>query len=362
MHDTLKIVKPLFLLFLITCTTACSSIGYYVQSIQGQLEILQKSEPIDKLLEARQVSQLLHDKLYSIRQIREFAITGLSLPDNGSYRQYADLEREYVVWNVFAAPELSLESKQWCYLVVGCLNYRGYFSRDAAMQLADNLEKQGYDVYVGGVTAYSTLGWFADPVLNTMLNRDITDLAKVIFHELAHQKIYIKDDTEFNEAFADTVAIEGVERWLQKIENSGLTRIFKQQQEREDIFVKLVIKYRQQLDELYHSQLSDPEKRVAKTRLLQQMVNDYQQDRSAWSIGVTYDTWFAVGVNNAKLNAVNTYREYVPGFKILLRSVDNDLDRFYELVEELGKCPAEDRKKILLTGITGISCQDFQIE
>ena len=240
---------------------------------------------------------------------------------------------------------------------MGCLNYRGYFSRDAAVLLANNLENQGYDVYVGGVTAYSTLGWFADPVLNTMLYRDAADLAKVIFHELAHQKIYIKDDTEFNEAFADTVAIEGVERWLRKIENSDLTRKFKQKQEREDIFVNLVLRYRQQLDELYHSKLSDPEKRMKKARMLQQMVTDYQQERSTWSDEVTYDTWFAVGINNAKLNAVTTYREYMPGFKTLLRSVDNNLARFYELVEELGRCPDEKRKSILQSGDSRFSCQ-----
>ena len=362
MHDALKIVNQLFLLLLVTCTPACSSIGYYVQSIQGQLEILQKSRPIDELLDEHKLPQQLLAKLDKIRQIRDFAITELSLPDNGSYRQFADLGREYVVWNVFAAPELSLDKKHWCYLVVGCLNYRGYFSRDAAFQLANNLEEQGNDVYVGGVTAYSTLGWFADPVLNTMLYRETTDLAKVIFHELAHQKIYINGDTEFNEAFAETVAIEGVERWLRKIDNPELTLLFIQEQEREDTFVNLVLRYRYQLDELYHSQLPDPQKRVTKTRILQQMVNEYQQDRSTWSDGVTYDTWFALGVNNAKLNAVTTYRGYVPGFKNLLRSAGNNLARFYELVEELGKCPAEIRKSILQSGDTGFSCQGFHTD
>lgn len=362
MHNTLKTAKLLILLLLVTCTAACSSFSYYAQSIQGQLEILNKSKPVDELLKEQQLPQQLLDELDIVRQIREFAITELSLPDNGSYRQYADLEREYVVWNVFAAPELSLAGKQWCYLVAGCLNYRGYFSRDAALHLANKLEKQGYDVYVGGVTAYSTLGWLADPVLNTMLNRGTTDLARVIFHELAHQKIYIKDDTEFNEAFADTVAIEGVERWLQKTGNSESIRKFKQDQEREDIFVNLVLRYRRQLDELYHSQFSDLEKRVTKTRLLQQMVNDYQQDRSAWRDGTTYDTWFAIGVNNAKLNAVTTYREYVPGFKILLRSVGSNLARFYGLVEELGKCRAEKRKSILQSGYTRFSCQGLHTD
>ena len=353
----MKTVYIIFILLLVSCASACSSVGYYVQSVQGELEILRKSKPIDTLLEEKQLPQQLLDTLEQAGQIREFAINELHLPDNNSYRQYADLGRDYVVWNVFAAPELSPGNKHWCYLVVGCLDYRGYFSKDAAFQFARDLEQQGYDVYVGGVTAYSTLGWLSDPVLNTMLYRDITDLAKVIFHELAHQKIYIRDDTEFNEAFADTVAIEGVERWLQQGKGPVMTRKFRQKQEREDIFVKLVIHYRQRLDELYRSQLPEPEKRMAKSQILQQMVNDYQQERNSWSDGFTYDTWFALGINNAKLNAVTTYREYAPGFKNLLRSVDNNLDRFYKLVEDLGKCPAEKRREILLSGVTAFSCR-----
>ena len=334
--------------------------GYYVQSIKGELEILHKSKPIDELLDQKKLPQQLLYKLDKARQIREFAIKELFLPDNGSYQQYADIGREYVVWNVFAAPELSLDSKRWCYVVVGCLNYRGYFSPDAAMQMADNLEKQGYDVYVGGVTAYSTLGWFADPVLNTMLYRDITDLARVIFHELAHQKIYINGDTGFNEAFADTVAIEGVERWLKHSNNPELVRKFRQKQDREDVFSGLVKRYRKKLDELYRSQIPVTEKHMIKTRILQQMVNEYRRQRASWSDGITYDSWFATGVNNAKLNSVATYKEYVPGFKNLLHSVGNNLPSFYKVVEDLGKCTAKQRKQILLSGNTVFSCQPHQ--
>jgi predicted aminopeptidase len=356
MSDTLKILNQFFLLLLLTGTTACSSLGYYAQAIQGQLEILQKSKPIDLLLIENLLPQELLAKLDQARQLREFAIAELDLPDNGSYRQYADLERKYVVWNVFAAPELSLEGKHWCYLMVGCLSYRGYFSRDRAIQLANELEQQGYDVYVGGVIAYSTLGWLADPVLNTMLYRDITDLARVIFHELAHQKIYIKGDTEFNEAFADTVAIAGVEHWLLKTGDTDLTIKFKQKQEREDTFINLVLHYRRKLDEIYRSQLSDPEKRITKVNVLRQMVNDYRERRIAWSDDITYDSWFTLGINNAKLNAVTTYRKYLSGFTNLLQSVENNLVSFYKLVEDLGKCPAEKRKTILESGTTRFSC------
>jgi predicted aminopeptidase len=356
MGNLLKLTNHVILILLLSGNSGCSFNSYYAQSIFGQLEILQKSKPIDELLRDKSLPLQLFQQLNLAQQLRQFSISDLDLPNNGSYRQYADIGREYVVWNVFASPELSLQQKHWCYLIVGCLSYRGYFSRDTAIQLASYIEEQHYDVYVGGVAAYSTLGWIADPVLNTMLNRDVIHLAKIMFHELAHQKIYIKDDTEFNEAFADTVALVGVERWLLKNGDKELFVKFGQNQDREDIFVDLVIRYRQQLDGIYKSEIPETEKRSAKIRILQQMVNEYRQIRDHWNNGVTYDSWFALGVNNAKLNAVITYREYLPGFRNLLSSVNNNLARFYKLVEELGKCPTEKRKYLLLTESTKFSC------
>lgn len=320
------------------------------------MEIVRKRMPIEQLLAEGELPGPVAEQLSRVRKIQNFAVHELGLPDNGSYRYYADLGRDYVVWNVFATPELSLQNREWCYLIVGCLSYRGYFSEAAARELAEALESEGYDVFVGGVSAYSTLGWFADPVLNTMLHRGETYLARVIFHELAHQKIYIKNDTDFNEAFADTVALAGMQRWLASQNDNKTYEAFMRQQSRESGFVDLVLRYRQLLDNLYRSPHNDQDKRARKNLLLQQMVNDYQAIRNGWENDVHYDSWFARGVNNAKLVAVATYRQYVPGFNRLLEAVDNDLDVFYRRVNELAQCSPATRKKILLSGTGEFSC------
>jgi predicted aminopeptidase len=337
--------------------SGCGSLGYYAQSINGQLEILHKRQPIDKLLKHHDLPRDIKAQLELSRQIRDFAIMELGLPDNGSYRDYADLGRDFVVWNVFATPELSLQNRQWCYLIVGCLAYRGYFSEENAREYALQLENGGYDVYVGGVTAYSTLGWFDDPVLNTMLQRGDIYLARVIFHELAHQKVYIKDDTEINEAFADTVAETGVHRWLESSNPSGYApaQIENMQQE-EDQFVELVLKYRNQLDELYNSAITDSQKRARKSMLLGRMIDEYRKMYPDNSIQTRYGSWFATGLNNAKLMAVVTYRKYMPGFRKMLLAVDNDFEAFYELADRLRHCSHDQRRDILQSGKIHFSC------
>ena len=346
----------IILLFIVSTVGGCASLSYYMQSVNGQLEILQKRQPIETLIKNANLPPDTLALLALVRQIRDFAIYELALPDNNSYLDYVDLERDFVVWNVFAAPELSLQSRQWCYLIVGCLGYRGYFSEEAAHALADELENQGYDVFVGGVSAYSTLGWFADPVLNTMLHRGEDYLAKVIFHELAHQKIYIKDDTEINEAFADSVAEIGMRRWLARNKNQSSYEQFEENQVVEDDFADLVLRYRNQLDYLYNSDMSDAEKRLNKSAILEKMRNEYMQLQSAPNGSKRYDAWFASGLNNAKLMAVVTYRKYLPGFKKILLAVDNNLHIFYGLVEKLRHCTYEQRRDILLSGNIHITC------
>lgn len=343
-------------MLIIATGCACTTMGYYAQSVHGQVEILQKRQPITSVLNTGSLSAHIANQLAQVQDIREFAKEELGLPDNGSYRDYVDLQREYVVWNVFAAPELSLTGLEWCYLFVGCLSYRGYFSGEAARREAATLEQQGHDVFVGGVAAYSTLGWFADPVLNTMLRQDIEYLARTIFHELAHQKIYIKNDTEFNEAFADTIAEIGVQRWLAREgDPAGRTKL-ERKQIRENEFVELVLNYRDKLNAVYNTGLPDSEKRAKKSAIFTEMINEYQQLRSGWDGYGVYDAWFAAGLNNAKLLAVATYRQYLPGFKSLLVSVDNDLRRFYRVVEQLGGCNPEQRRQILLAGASTFTC------
>lgn len=344
------------MIFLVCTVSGCGSLSYYAQSAKGQLEVLQNRQPIDTLIKNNDLPPDTLAQLALVGQIRDFAINELGLPDNNSYLDYVDLERDFVVWNVFATPELSLQSQQWCYLIVGCLNYRGYFSEYAAYTLASELENQGYDVFVGGVSAYSTLGWFADPVLSTMLHRGDAYLAKVIFHELAHQKIYIKNDTEINEAFADTVADAGMRRWLTQ-NNSPLSyEQFEKNQALEDEFVDLVLRYRNQLDSLYKSDIPDPEKRLNKSVILEKMINEYKQINSGRNGHARYDAWFATGLNNAKLMAVVTYRKYLTDFKKILLAVDDNLETFYHLVKQLHYCTQEQRRNILLSGNIHFTC------
>ncbi|MBI5783517.1 MAG: aminopeptidase, partial [Gammaproteobacteria bacterium] len=210
----------LTLLLLLAVVSGCASPGYYLHAVSGQIEILNKRRPVEEVLNDPATTPQTRQQLKLVRRLRDFASRELGLPDNDSYRSYTDLERPFVVWDVFAAPELSLEPKQWCFLVAGCVPYRGYFARDEAEQFAADLKQDGYDVYVGGVPAYSTLGWFNDPLLNTFIHRSEPELAGLLFHELAHQKIYVSGDTTFNESFATVVELEGVKRWSQQNGNT----------------------------------------------------------------------------------------------------------------------------------------------
>ncbi len=343
-------------IFIMCAASGCSSLGYYTQSINGQLEILVKRQPIEQLINENRLPPETIGQLKQVREIRSFAINDLGLPDNISYMHYADLGRNFVVWNVFATPELSLQSREWCYLIAGCLSYRGYFSEHAAHTYGNELKAQGFDVFVGGVAAYSTLGWFADPVLNTMLQRGDAYLAKVIFHELAHQRVYIKNDTEINEAFADTVADVGMRRWLANNKSYPYEE-FAKTQKQEDEFVELVMRYRNQLDNLYKSETPDTQKRLSKSVIFEQMIDEYRQTQTGQDGPDRYASWFATGLNNAKLMAVVTYRKYLPGFKKMLLAVDNNLERFYQLAEQLGHCSHEQRRDILLSGDFHFSCQ-----
>ena len=351
-----RFIKLFASMLIVANGCACTTLGYYAQSVSGQVEILQKRQPITSVLNAGSLPAPIARQLAQVRNIRDFARQELGLPDNGSYQDYVDLQRDYVVWNVFATPELALTGLEWCYLFVGCLSYRGYFSEPAARTEAIALEHQGYDVFVGGVAAYSTLGWFADPVLNTMLRQDIDYLARTIFHELAHQRIYIKDDTEFNEAFADTVAEIGIQRWLTRQGDPASQKKFELNQAREDEFVAMVLNYRNKLNDVYSSTMPDSEKRSKKSAIFTEMINEYQQLRLRWGNYGAYDAWFATGLDNAKLMAVATYRRYLPGFKKLLLAVAGDLESFYQLVEQLGACTPDQRRQILQQGNIHFTC------
>jgi len=328
--------------------SSCSTVHYYAQAVSGQLELLQRRHPITELLASPEMEENVRLRLNEVLSIRQFATEQLQLPDNDSYTQYADLQRPYVVWSVFATPPFSLAPKNWCFPVVGCVSYRGYFSEAEAQSLADGLAAEGYEVYVAGIAAYSTLGWFADPVLNTMLLWSTPRLAGLIFHELAHQQLYIKDDTAFNEAFAMTVEYEGVKRWLDTVQDEAQTERYYRLQGYQQDFTQLVLAMRDQLQALYQRQeISETERQALKTQLFQQLQADYQQLKTTkWAGFNGYDQWFSE-VNNAKLSSVVTYQAYVPAFQRLLAEQNYDLAAFYQAVAMLAGQPYAERQQRL---------------
>jgi len=328
----------------------CANLGFYWQSVGGQMEIWNKERPIATLLADPTLSPDLKLRLESVLRMREFASRELDLPDNGSYRFYADLQRPYVLWNVFATPEFSIMPKEWCFVITGCVSYRGYFSQSEAERFADDERGRSYDVFVAGVPAYSTLGWFDDPVLNTFIHFPETEVARLIFHELAHQAVYVKDDSMFNESFAGTVEEEGVSRWL--VENGSVEQraAFDAAQQRKKDFVRLVLKYRSRLDGLYRSAISDAEKRESKRQIFSELRQEYTQLKASWGGFSGYDHWLPPQANNASLASVAAYTQLVPAFQRLLAAQDGNLARFYREVKEIAKLPKAERLARLKEG------------
>ena len=297
---------------------SCTHIGYYSQSLLGGAKVLAKREPVSRLISDESTSAELRERLELALEMRDFAVTHLGLPDNDSYREYSDLERRYAVWNVVAAPELSVAPKTWCFLFVGCVSYRGYFSEQKAERFADRMRSKGYDVDVGGVTAYSTIGWFADPLLSTFIGRSETYLAGLIFHELAHQVVYIKGDSMFNESFAMAVEEEGALRWL---EHRGMTDqidSYRRSKAWEKEFSELVLDYREQLEAVYAADETDDWKRRRKEETLADLKAAYEGLKDGWGGYSGYDGWFDRDLNNARLALVGVYHQLVPGFLALL--------------------------------------------
>jgi len=338
----------------------CATLSYYGQAVTGQWDLMRRRIPLDELIDAAGTETELRRKLILVASAREFATRELNLPDNGSYRSYADLERNYVVWNVFAAPELSLEPVSSCYLFVGCLSYRGFFNEDRARRFGADLSAAGNDVFVGGVAAYSTLGWFDDPVLNTMLVWDDIRIIEVIFHELAHQLIYAEDDTVFNESFATALARVGVERWL--AQNNRVDEHTAENDERQNQFFELLLGYRGKLETVYSGMENNDLKRAAKKRLFDELLDRYRELKATWNNYNGYDDWMAEDLNNAKLASIATYHDYVPAFRSILDKVDNDLNRFYASVEALLSWSIEQRKQCLGARNSEAACLDGIID
>ncbi len=324
---------------LVAAGAGCSTLGYYAQAAHGHLSMLAAARPIDDWLADPAAPAPLKQRLERARAMRAFAASELGLPDNRSYTAYADLKRPAVVWNVFAAPELSLQLKTWCYPLFGCASYRGYFDHGAAQALADELRAHGYDVQVGPVPAYSTLGWMdwlgGDPLLNTFIGYPDGELARMIFHELAHQVVYVKDDTVFNESFATAVERAGVRRWLAAHGDEALRAEYARFEARRADFVALLRAHRQRLAVAY-AHGTDEEKRARKRAIFEDLRREYLRIKEArWDGWSGYDRFFAQPLGNAHLAAVGAYHDLVPAFEALLERQGGDLRRFYAEVRRL---------------------------
>lgn len=325
----------------------CQTVHYYSQAIDGQCRILLKRQPISAIVADSSSPQPLRESLTFILKVREFAENELQLPVNNHYLTYVDLKRPFVLWNVFAAPEFSLTPKTWCYPVAGCAAYRGYFDETNAQQYAHKLNEQGYDVYVGGVTAYSTLGWFDDPVLSTFVRNSQAQTAALIFHELAHQKLYVKDDTAFNESFATFVEQEGLRRWQLA---SGSERIYSdylRQHRRRRQFVQLIMHYRQKLELLYQADLESSEKRVRKTTIFSELRKEFDQLKTHQVELSAYDAWMSQSLNNAKISSVVSYHDFLPAFQKMLTQYAGELNQFFEGCRQLTRKDKGERHQIL---------------
>ena len=329
--------------------SACETLHYYSQAAEGQLSIWWRRQPIESLLDDPATDAKLKRRLQLVEEIRSFASSNLGLPDNDSFRYYTDLQRSHVVWNVFAAPEFSVEPLRWCFPVAGCVSYRGYFARGDAELFADKLKRQGLDTYVGGVAAYSTLGWFNDPLLNTFLHYDDVHLAGLIFHELAHQQLYVPGDTTFNESFATSVQNAGVQRWLESRGNAALMQQYLREQAFQRDFVETLLTLRQRLAVLYASDLAAPQMRRQKQVLLDDFVTgDYAAFKKRWGGSGAYDKWVGSGLNNASLNTVSSYNRWLSAFGNLLAQSGDNFSEFYRRAGQLAEMKPERRREQLL--------------
>ena len=325
----------------------CSSLGYYAQAARGQVHLLTHREPITRVIEDPDTRESVRESLRLVLDARDFATSELGLPDNGSYRSYVDIGRPYVVWNLFAAPEFSIEPERWCFPWVGCLSYKGYFNETKARSEAERLAARGDDVYVGGIAAYSTLGHFDDPFLSSMLRLDTSVTAGIIFHELAHQRVYVRDDTELNEAFASLVEEEGVRRWLTRKGDDSALAGWNTRRAREQQFARIVEETRTRLSEIYASSLSADEMRSLKAQELDSLRARYAQLKDSWGGYNGYDKWFDAGLNNARIASVATYQRLVPALAVLLADSSSDLPRFYAAVNALGELQPAERSRRL---------------
>jgi predicted aminopeptidase len=329
-----SLVRRLLLSLLLCSALPGCAIGYLTQAAQGQWQVLRERQPIARVIADPNTPAALKARLRLVEDARDFAVSELALPDNRSYRSYSDLRRPYVVWNVVAAPEFSIRPLRWCFPFTGCVSYRGYFHERAARAFAAGLAARGNDVLVAGISAYSTLGHFTDPVLNTMLSYGDLDLVATIFHELTHQLLFVPGDSEFDESFAMTVEQEGLRRWLAARGRSQELEDYRARERAEQAITAAFVSARGQLAQLYAMTLPAAQMRRRKQEIMQQCAEQVRALQRQYKVD-GYDDWLAAGLNNADLATVATYFDCVPGFQRLLQANGGDLPAFYAAVRSL---------------------------
>ncbi len=326
----------------------CETLSYYWQAANGQLELKRDQQEVSTLIEDPETDPALKQQLSRAQEILAFAYNELHLPNGESYQTYVDTGRPYVVWNLFVADEFSTQAYQWCYPIVGCLNYRGYFDRENAETVRKSYQQKGFDTWIGGVRAYSTLGWFKDPLLNTFINDSELQLAELIFHELSHQLVFAEGDTDFNESLATVIAHHGTQLWAEQHSISYDPAHTRRQLQRRSEFASLVNRYRNKLAGLYKTKEDPAEMRLKKGRILDNLRLEYaEKRRGEWLNFDLFDQWIAGTLNNAKLNTVASYYRWVEPLNSMLQHANYNLPVFYQKLEQLADLKPDQRLQAL---------------
>lgn len=325
---------------------SCST-GYYGHQITGHLSLMSNTHEIPSVLNRQNLDGNVRRQLITALEIRTFASEEMALPENASYTSYVDLEREYVSWVVTAAPEFSLDKRDWCFPVAGCVSYRGYYDEARAHRYADRLARQGYDVDVSGITAYSTLGWFDDPIFSPMLRGGEPRLAEEMFHELAHQELYVPGAPSFNEAYASFVGEQGTKRWLSDRGDEEALRTWLSTLRRRAGFDALLARTREELRAIYDREVSEAVKQDQKQAAFNRLKERFRELRRHHPEFRVYSTWFEGSLNNASIGHNATYRKWVPAFRVLFEEQNRNFRRFHQEVARLADLPGEARENIL---------------
>lgn len=356
------VLRPLLPAVAAVALAGCGTLGYYGHLLQGQTKLLADAEPIDLVIEDPRTDDEVRERLQQLDGLVAFGVDRLGLRDTGSYRTYVDVTGEALVWSVVAAPKDSLQARQWCFPIVGCTSYRGYFDQQLALAYAASLDAAVWDVAVLPVPAYSTLGWFDDPLPGNVVGWPITDFAGLIFHEMAHATLYIPDDSDLNEAFATAVEIFGVCLWLDGDAANALKQGWHKRNERRQDFLALLQRARQALSALYERETDAARLLDEKAAVFAQLQADYRLQKADWGGYAGYDAWFDRPLNNAHLVAVSTYYRLLPAMQALLRDTNFDFREFRERVADLGEASSEvriaelDRLTLSGSGIDGYGC------